>query len=271
MNAVLRFADPASAAAAAADMAAGAATDTVRPDSAVPIPGHPEARALNNTYNTYGSDPHPVTVVAFTAHGAYVLCQTAQAHETTSAAALITKTLDLQGPRIDEFVPTDPSKFADLLADPTGLLAHTMPPPMWPEPQSAAPANPKAGVYQPRAALHFQNDPPSAAAAFSAAGLIVMSHNHTFVYQARDAAAAARLTIDLANSVVNQDSSATPVDGVDFLPTSRCMQFRGITAGGPAQYSCYAPADAFTIEAHDADALGAHEQIAAQYKMLLAN
>jgi hypothetical protein len=106
----------------------------------------------------------------------------------------------------------------------------------------------------------------------------LLNHGHTesgsrqfdsHVPQARDAAAAAQLTIDLANSVVNHDPSATPVDGVDFLPTSRCMQSRGITAGGPAQYSCYAPADAVTIEAHDADALGAHEQIAAQYKMLM--
>jgi hypothetical protein len=114
-------------------------------------------------------------------------------------------------------------------------------------------------------------DPPSAAAAFSAAGLVVMSHNHTFVYQTRDAATAAQLAIDLANSALNQEPSATPVDGVDFLPTSRCVQYHGITAGGPARYSCYAPADAFTIEAHDTDALGAHEQIAAQYKMLLAS
>jgi hypothetical protein len=98
-----------------------------------------------------------------------------------------------------------------------------------------------------------------------------MSHNHTFVYQTRDAATAAQLAIDLANSALNQEPSATPVDGVDFLPTSRCVQYHGITAGGPARYSCYAPADAFTIEAHDTDALGAHEQIAAQYKMLLAS
>jgi hypothetical protein len=272
MNAVLRFADPASAAAAAADMAAAAAAAN-QPDpgrATVQIPGRQDTRAAIDSTNLSARDQHPITVVAFTAHGAYVLCQTAQAHDIDAATALIAKTLDLQAPLIDQFVPTDPARFADLPADPTGLLAHTMPAPMWPDPQSAAPANPKIGLYQPHGALHLQNDPPSAAAAFAAAGVPLMSYNHTSVYKARDATAAAQLAADLADAVIKSQPSAAPVDGVDNMPTSRCVQSAGTTSDSPVRYSCFAPAGTYTIEAHDADPRGAREQTAAQYKMLVA-
>ncbi len=271
MNAVLRFADPASAAAAAADMAAvAAAADQPDPSRAtVQIPGHQNTRAVFYSTTLSTRDPHPMTGIAFTAHGAYVLCQTSQAADIDTATELIAKTLDLQTLLIDQFVPTDPTLFADLPADPTGLLAHTMPAPMWPEPQTAAPANPKIGVYQPHGALHLQNDPPSAAAAFATAGVALMSYNHTIVYTARDAAAAAQLAADLADAVIKQPS-AGPVDGVDNIPSSRCVQSAGPTSNSPVRYSCFAPAGIYTIETHDADPRGAREQTAAQYKMLVA-
>ncbi|HME49504.1 DUF7373 family lipoprotein [Mycobacterium sp.] len=271
MNAVLRFADSASAAAAAADMARVATIPQPGPaQPTVSIPGHPDALAATYSYNSYGADQHPVTVISYTPHGAYVLCQTAQADRADAAAALIAQTLDIQGPRIDTFAPTDPAKFADLPADPTGLLAHTMPAPNWPEPQESAPTNPKIGVYQPDAALHFQDDPLGAAAAFSTAGVAAMSDNQTLVYQARDPAAAAQLAQDLADLVLQLQPSATPIGGVDFMPTSRCVQSDRPGGNGQSQYSCYAPADTVTIEAHSADATGARQETAAQYKMLLA-
>jgi hypothetical protein len=194
----------------------------------------------------------------------------AQAYDIDAAVALIAKTLDLQAPLVDQFVPTDPAPFADLPADPTGLLAHTMPAPMWPEPQSKAPANPKIGVYQPRAALHIENDPPSAAAAFATAGVALMSYNHTSVYKARDAAAAAQLTADLADAVIKSQPSAAPVDGVDNMATSRCVQSASPMSSTPVRYYCFAPAGTYTIETHDADPRGARQQTAAQYKMLAA-
>src|SRR5271165_2769451 len=232
MNAVLRFADSASAAAAAADMARVATIPQPGPaQPTVSIPGHPNALAATYSYNSYGADQHPATVISYTPHGAYVLCQTAQADHADAAAALIAQTLDIQGPRIDTFAPTDPAKFA---------------------------------------ALHFQDDPLGAAAAFSTAGVAAMSYNQTLVYQARDPAAAAQLAQDLADLVLQLQPSATPIGGVDFLPTSRCVQSDRPGGNGQRQYSCYAPADSLTIEAHSADATGAPQETAAQYKMLLA-
>jgi len=268
MNAVLRFTDPPSAAAAAADMAAAAVNqpDLTRPMSKLPIPGQPGALAFTDSY---GAEQHSVTLVSYTPHGPYVLCQTVQAAGVDTAAALISKTLDLQGPLIDTFSPTDPARFVDLAWDATGLLARTMHYPSWPEPEESVPANPKVGVYLPHAALHFQDNPPGAALALSAAGVQAMAYYQTVVYQARDSVAAAQLTVDLWDLSLATEPSAEPSDGVSFMPTSRCVHAERLNGSGQLLYSCYAPAGTFTIEAHSADPIAVHQQIAAQYKMLL--
>lgn len=268
MNAVLRFADPPSAAAAAADMAAAAVNqpDEPRPMSKVSIPGHPDALALTDSDS---AGQHSVTVVSYTPHGPYVLSQTVQAATVDTATPLISKTLDLQGPLIDQFTPTDPARFPDLPLDPTGLLARTMRYPTWPEPEGSISANPKVGVYLPHAALHFQDDPPDAEQALSTAGVQAMAYYQTVVYQARDAAAATQLAVDLANLASETEPSAEPSDGVSFMPTSRCVHAERSGGSSQLQYSCYAPAGTFTIEAHSADPMSVHQQIAAQYKMLL--
>jgi hypothetical protein len=267
MNAVLRFADPPSAAAAAADMAAATLNqpDAPKPMSKLSVPDHPDALAFTDSS---GGEQHSVTVVSYTPHGPYVLCQTVQAGATDIGTALISKTLDLQGPLIDQFTPTDPARFADLPLDPTGLLARTMRYPTWPEPEGWIPTNPKVGVYPPHGALHFQDDPLDTAAALSSAGVQAMAYYQTLVYQARDAASAAQLAIDLANVSLETQLSAAPSDGVSFMPTSRCVQTKRPN-GTSLQYSCYAPAGTYTIEAHSADPMAAHQQVAAQYKMLL--
>ncbi len=271
-NAVVRFADPASAAAAAADMAAAART-TQQPNAepalpALPVPGHPDARVVAG-----GDDQNSVTVFSYTPHGVYVLCQIAHTTDTDTATALIAKTLDLQGPLIDQFAATDPAKFADLPTDPTGLLARTMSPPKLPEVNDshpAAPTNPKIGVYQPHGALHLQDDPPSAFAAFSDAGVQLMSYNFTAVYQTADPGAARRLASDLANSLLQRHLLAQPFNGVDFMPTSTCVKYPQFDSSTALRYECYAAADTFTIETHATDPLVAHWQLAAQYLMLVA-
>jgi hypothetical protein len=268
MNAVLRFADPPSAAAAAADMAAATVQqpDLTRPMSKLSIPGQPGALAFTDSG---GAGQHSVTVVSYTPHGPYVLSQTVQSATVDTATALISKTLDLQGPLIDQFTPTDPARFVDLAWDPSGLLARTMRYPTWPDPEVSVPTNPKVGVYLPRAALHFQDNPPGAADVLSAAGVQAMAYYQTVVYQARDAAAATQLTIDLSNLALDTKPAAEPSDGVDFMPTSPCVHAQRAGGTSQLQYFCYAPADTFTIEAHSADPMAAHQQIAAQYKMLL--
>jgi hypothetical protein len=161
VNAVLRFADPASASAAAADLGDIAAKTGAGAQRAQ-IPGHPDAAATSYTHTEGSTGKQWTAVRAFTAHGAYVFLQLGQTVDgLTPAIGLVAKAIDLQGPIIDQFRATDPSKFADISLDPTGLLARTLP-------VAAKDATTiQNTTYEQRGALHFQNDPARSATLFS--------------------------------------------------------------------------------------------------------
>ena len=270
LNAVLRFPDASAAAAAAADLA-GAVAGLSPVDHPVPIPGHPDARATTYSYNLNVAPDQPVTVYSFTPHGQYVLSQLAFAPQQDGAVAAIAATLDAQVPRIDQFVPTDPAQFTTLAVDPSGLFSHTMSPPTFPDPPSTRPLSTKAGTYLPRATLHFQDDPIATAPLFTAAGLQAMTYNHTVVYRVRDAAAATKLVDDLADVTARVEVAAHPVNAVDFLLGSRCVQSEvDPTMSNGSVFYCFAALNNSVISVHNASDTGARQETAAQYKMLLA-
>jgi hypothetical protein len=246
---VMRFPDPGTAAAASAEMAA---TDPLQRPT--PIPRHPDAAA--SAFDM----PHGVFVESFTPHGPYVLYQWLHTDKTLETATeLIAKTLDLQGPRIDRFVPTDPSQLASLPVDPTGLLAHTLP-------SSPYMATRAIGVYSAQAALHFESDPVKSAALFTAAGVESMALNHTMVYQARDSAGAAYLVDQLAANEAS--AGARPAEGVAGLPNAKCLDQGADVQRGQLRFDCYAHAGRYAFKASSLEAQDAREQAAAQYLML---
>lgn len=271
VNAVLRFADPQSAAAAATDMANASRSPQATAGAAavaVPIPDHADAQATAVSYSLDTGADQPVTVYSFTPHGAYVLAQIAHGPALDATTTLITHTLDLQGPRIDQFVPTDPAEFAGLAVDPTGLLAHTMTTPMWPG-ERPAPPNPNVGVYLPRGALHFQDDPAEVSPALSTAGVKAVSYHNSTVFQAHDPTAAAQLADSVA-VIAATVRAATPISGVDFMPASHCMQAQESPTASGSEVFCFASVGPFAFEVHSGDPTSAREQTAAQYKILLA-
>lgn len=270
MNAVLRFVDPAAAAAAAADMSGAATAQAPTVNHPVPIPGHPDAHATTFSYDLDTAPDQPVMLYSFTAHGRYVLVQLAHSDNLDAAVALVAGTLDAQQPRIDQFVPTDPTHFSTLAVDASGLLARTMSAPTYPDPPGAKPFDPKIGGYLPRAALHFQDSPVDAQVAFTAAGLREMTFNQTLIYRTRDAAAAGQLVNDLSDIATRAEPSTHPINSVDFLPGSRCVQSVRNAAADESVYFCFAALGDLTIAVHDADPTGARQETAAQYKMLLA-
>jgi len=160
-NMVMRFGDPQSAVAAVQEIAAKANTDPAgRP---VGIDGHSEASAW-----AYTQSDGAVEVRSYAAHGVYILNQSASAdHDFDNgfqARLMIGGALTQQERTIDQFIPTDPGKLADLPMDPSGwLLARVL----W-APDGKAPRS--VGVYGPRAALHFEQDPVESDALFAAAG-----------------------------------------------------------------------------------------------------
>ena len=258
-NAVLRFPDPAAAAAAAADFSAAAASEAVLipPVAPVPILGHPDTTAFSHTFEQPAKNLRWTVLRAFTAHGPYVLVQLAQATDSAdTAAALIAKTLDVQGPLIEQFTPTDAAKLADLPIDPTGLLARTLPV----SPNDAS-VNQRT-VYQPHGALQFQTDPHRAATLFDKAGMTHQASAATLVYEARDAHGAQVIADGFFAEV---SATGKPAGAVKQMPTSRCLD---LSQGKVASFYCLATADRYTIEAQAAQLLDAQQKTAAQYAML---
>lgn len=260
-NAVLRFPNPAAAAAAVQEFSAAAATEAVLipPVTPASIAGHPDTAAFSHIYEQPAKNLKWTVLRAFTVRGPYVLVQTAQATESLdTAAALIAKTLDLQGPLIDQFTPTDAARLADLPIDPTGLLARTLP--VSPDDASVN----QRTVYEPRGALQFQTDPPRAATLFDQTAMTHQANAATAVYEARDAHGAQGIADGFFAEV---SAIGKPAAAVKQMPASRCLD---LSQGKVANFYCLATADRYTIEAQAAQLLDAQQKTAAQYAMLTA-
>jgi hypothetical protein len=174
------------------------------------VPGHPEAGA-----ETFALDDGTAVVESYTPHGSYVPYNLARAEDGNPDAAgqLIGKALDLQHPRIDEFIPKDPSAFAELPVDPTGLLARTLP-------VAAGQLNVVHGVWQPRAALHYQSDSVLSATLFDQAAVVAVAHAMVTVYET---AGAQRLLDGFLAEAAADNPDRKPGAGVPGLPTAKCF------------------------------------------------
>ncbi len=268
-NAVLRFADPASAATAAQGMHARAmdmprvpdVTPIVtEPERAIPIPGHSNATGALLTFQEGGSQTVR-ELTALTAHGPYVLVQVARcATGPECEAPLAARTLDLQIPLIDAFQPTDANQFTALPLDPTGLVARTLPLP--PDQTTST----SGAAYPPAGALHLEDNPVQVGSALTAAGVDDVSVNLTTLYQAKDAAGAQTLAqtyTDIAGKTPGAQA-ASPVPG---LPQSHCTRVAGASGLVP-RYWCLATAGRYAIKTIARQLDSAYHQIAAQYRML---
>jgi hypothetical protein len=267
-NAVLRFGDDRSAAVAAQgfyDKAmAFPRVETImpvvtEPEQSIPIPGHPDSHAALITYQE-GADRRQELIVA-THHGPYVLVQIVHcANGSDCTAPLAAHTLDLQIPLIDTFTPTDPKQFASLPLDPTGLVARTLPLP----PDQATSTS--GATYPPAGALHLENAPVTIGPALTAAKVDTVSVNLSTVYQAGTPDAAEKLLQVYADTVA-ATNSAQPADNVPGLPQSRCTRIPG--AGGLIPHHwCLATAGRYLIKTVARQLDTAHQQVAAQYRML---
>jgi hypothetical protein len=201
-------------------------------------------------------------VTLISAHGPFVLVQTARAADGPDhAAALAGRALDLQTPLLDRFQPTALADLAAWPLDPTGLVARTLP----------VKSDPNATVnatYAPSGYLHFDPDPMKTDGAFADAGVDVVSSGLTTVFQARDNAAAQKLSSGFADATQEQPNSqqAAPVPG---LPDSRCVNVAGAPGAQP-RYHCFASVDRFAFSSDSKQPAIAQQQIAAQFKMLTA-
>ena len=260
LNAVLRFPDDASAAAASKDMNAAASAQPVSGAQPKPvvIPGHSDTVASTYSYTPANADKPRAYVRAYTARGPFVLTQFAQsANGTDAAAAMVAKTLDLQGPLIDDFTPTPLNALADVEVDPTGLLAKTLP--QGAEGGGAA----KGAVYAPRGASHFQSNPVGSTSLFRDTGVKSVAMAGANVYESKDNATARFITNSFNDEVTSMDGS-TGAAPVPEIPDSHCTAF-------PKAFYCVAPAANYAIEIRGANFDEVQQQVAAQYIILTAS
>lgn len=270
-NAVLRFADERAASAVAQGfhdkaMSFPRLEDSMpvvtEPEQATPIPAHPDAHGALITYQQ-GAERLQELIVA-TAHGPYVLVQVIHCAATPDCPAqLAAHTLDLQLPLIDSFTPTDPTQFAALPLDPTGLVARTLPLP----PDEATSTT--GAAYEPAGALHFENDPVTVGPALSSTKVDEVSINRATIYQAATPEAAQTL-LQAYGDTLSATKAAQPADGVPGLPQSRCTVIPG--AGGVISHHwCLATAENYMIKTVAGQLDTAHQQLAAQYRILVGS
>lgn len=221
----------------------------------VPVPGHPQAQALGETFDDSTHQRTWHGVHAYTAHGSYLLFQVAYSTDSIDAAAATAAAMiEAQGPRIDAFAPTDPSQFATLAVDPSGLLARTLP-----VPQGQGNVSNRA-TFGPHALLHYEINPviSDAQQVFTDAGVDVAVNGSAWVVRTRDAAGAAAVAEAEARQL-----SGEPADAVPGLPGSRCVHVLAKN-----YYWCVATADRYVLEVSGTQLRDVHQKAAAQYLLL---
>lgn len=262
MNVVLRFTDPAAASAAANSIAQAQIAHPIPlpppiPTTSIAIPGHPEAVATTHMFEDKNIGQTWTVVDSFTPHGPFVLMQRAQLiGPVDGVTALVAKTLDLQGPAIDQFKLVDPAQFASVPRDPSGLLARAIP---VPKGRGTPNSNMTLDVH---GLLNFDGDPVASTKMYADAGVDLGVAGGDFVYRAKDAAAAT----GLVNAMVAKMQADAPVnETVPNLPGSHCQK-----ATDGKSVTCVAAADryAYQIDAHTLK--DAQQQAAAQYLLLTA-
>ncbi|WP_186244498.1 DUF7373 family lipoprotein [Mycobacterium simulans] len=259
INVVLRLASPADATATVAAMAAKTAALTMpfadKPITTQPfsIPRHPDSAAVTYRWTDPRGGGERTSVIAITAHGPYVLCQSADsAQSPDTAAQLIATTLELQQPLIDKYTPPPVDQLAQLPIDPDGLLAHTVPPAQ--DNQTV-----EDGVYDQLGIRHYQDDPARTQALFKSVGLQQASYSVTAsVYQTVDTDSARRVVAELAAQAAN---TLKPATGVAGMPHAKCFQ-------APLAFWCVASADRYAFDAQSQHEADVHQIIAAQYRIL---
>lgn len=257
LNMVLELASPADATAAVTAMASKGAALTMPfdtkpiPTKPISIPRYPATDAVTYEWTAQYPDPGGprFLVTALTAHGQYVLAQTATSADKAEAAAqLIATTLDLQQPAVDKFKPTAPDQMAQVPLDPGGLMARTVAPRQENESISD-------GIYDAHGALHLATgDPVHLSALFKSAGVQQVAEVlETRVYQTPDTGSAARIVDDM--------TGPNRVGGISGMPKAKCFNE---TLG----YWCVARGDRYAFEMQNEQEHALHQMMAAQYRLL---
>ena len=253
---IARFPDPQTAADAATQMAAVPPPKGIR--TPFGIPRHPEA--LGSTFDA-GDGAHYVE--SFTPHGPYVLYQFVNSNESLDvAASLAAAIVDMQAPRIDAFIPTDPAHLGDLPLDPTGLYAATL----------RVDVDPKdftRGVYGRQGGLAYEPNTVSMGKVFADTNVDAVSLGQTVIYRTKDADSARRF-IEVLVKDADAEKTFKPIPSAPGLTKSRCYDGSAGTDSSSAFFQCVVTAGRYAFRVFSRQKNDVWQRAAAQYLMLTA-
>ena len=194
---------------------------------------------------------------SFLAQGRLVLYVYISDKKQTAAqqAALAARTFKMQTASFAAFKPTAPTALMQLLVDPEGMLAHTIP-------NTAKQATVVDGYMTAAGQLHYDTDPVGTKALFARAGVDAVGGGRATVYRARDAAGAGSVR-DSFVATSQKANSMQPYQLTSQVPGAGCLQ-----AALNSTYYCVGTRGRYAFElAADSEA-DINAVMSAQYQLL---
>ncbi|MEV2218715.1 hypothetical protein AB0E01_02410 [Nocardia vinacea] len=236
------------------------------PGDTFAIANHPAARTK---YTAMTETGYP-SMSSWLAHGDMLLYvrvddPVSMPFDATENADLVKAAFDKLIDSLKDYSPTPLDKIASLPLDVDGLLSRTLP--LTKDQMPARGANP-SGVYPRQAALHAEQHPNLAKAAFDDAGVDYLAAASAFVYRARDAASTTRLITAIEDQTIDMENY-DKVDNPPNLPIAHCYNAKpGVKYASDYPPTCWVPVGRYVAQVSSRNIQDVYQQAAAQYKLL---
>ncbi len=169
----------------------------------------------------------------------------------------VERSLDVIPPAIAKFSATPQDKLMELAVDPDKMLGRAL---STVTADSSQPGVP--GVYGPHAALHIKQGEDQVKL-FEETGVDRLGFRGGTVYRARDAAGAAKIVADHAQTTRLFKAVESPAN----LPNAKCRQY--IASKYAISFYCFVQHGRYAAEVSANQLLDAQQRISAQYAMLV--
>ncbi|WP_157762191.1 DUF7373 family lipoprotein [Nocardia yamanashiensis] len=169
----------------------------------------------------------------------------------------VERSLDVIPPAVAKFPATPWDKLMELAVDPDKMLGRALPTVTADSSQPGVP-----GVYGPHAALHIKQGEEEIKL-FAEAGVDRLGFRGGTVYRARDAAGAAKIVTEHAQTSRQFKAAESPTG----LPNAKCRKYSGPSIA--ISYYCFVQHGRYAAEVSANQLLDAQQRISAQYATLV--
>ncbi len=205
----------------------------------------------------YGTTSDGIYLQSFLAQGRMVLYVYATDKKQSAAVlgTLAAKTFKVQSAAFGTFKPTASTALMQLLVDPEGMMAHTIP-------HTGEDLTVLDGYMTAAGQLHYDTDPVGTKALFAGAGVDAVGGGRATVYRAKDAAGAAAVR-DSFVATSQKANSLQPYQLTSQAPGAKCLQ-----DALNSTYYCVGIRDRYAFELSAESEADINAVVAAQYQLL---